>query len=750
MTASTDTESSQTTVLGIGGMTCAACVRRVERRLQKVEGVGSVAVNLTTEEAVVEYDRQRVRLRQLREAVVAAGFEVREPEDGTEDRRARKRGELRDQRRSLIAAAAFWLPLFFVEMGTMAGLPLPDSLVFGQHPLRMGWAHLALVLPVLWIGRRIYWDGLRALRHGGPNMFTLIAIGTAAAFAFSAWGLTRVALGQAATFHTYFPAASTIITLMLLGRHLEAISRNRAGEAMHALMDLQPKTAALMLDGEERAVPMGEVEVGDMLRVRPGEAVPTDGEVVEGASAVDESMLTGESMPVTKARGDRLVGGSINQQGLLLMKATRVGRDTVLAQIVRLVEQAQQGKAPISRIADTVAGYFVPTVMAIALLAAAGWLLTGASPAFALQIFVAVLIIACPCSLGLATPAAIMVGTGRGAQLGILVKSPEALEETHRLDTIVLDKTGTITEGKPAVTDVVALAEWTVPQILSWSASVEEGSEHPLAQAIVRHARRAGAQLLAVADFEAVPGHGARGVVGGQRVVVGSRKMILDYLGTEPSAEHAAALGDGGSTPVWVAVDGQAVGVVGVADTPRQTSARDIERLRADGLYVAMVTGDSRSAAEAIARQVGIEEIHSEVLPEGKALVVRQLQEGGSRVGMVGDGINDALALVQANVGIAIAAGTDVAMESADLVLMNNRLSDVSRALRLSRAVMRTIRQNLFWAFFYNSVGIPVAAGVLYVFGGPLLSPMLASVAMALSSVSVIANALRLKRFERD
>jgi len=740
----------QTATLSVGGMTCAACVRRVERKLQGLKGVESASVNLSTEEARVEYDGRQVRLRDVKQAIAAAGYQVLERAEAGEDRRARKRAEIRAQKRSLLAAAAFWVPLFVVEMGGMVGLPLPDLLSFELHPLRTGWVQLLLVLPVVWIGRRIYVDGTRALLHGGPNMFSLIAIGTTAAFFFSAWGLGSVALGRAATFHTYFPAVSTIITLMLLGRYLEAMSKNRAGEAMYALMDLQPKMGTLLTDGGERTIPIEEVEVGDVLRVRPGERIPTDGKVVAGPSAVDESMLTGESMPVAKEAGDRVIGGSINKEGLLTVRAARVGRDTVLAQIVRLVEAAQQGKAPISRLADVVAGYFVPTVIGIGLAAGGAWLLSGASLAFAVKVFVTVLIIACPCSLGLATPAAIMVGTGRGAQLGILVKSPEALEEMLRLDTIVLDKTGTITRGEPAVTEVVALGEWSGEEVLSWAASVEQGSEHPLALAIVARAREEGMELRAVADFAAVPGHGARARVGDRPVVVGNRRMVKESLGIEVQEEQAIRLADEGKTPVWVAVDGCLAGLIGIADVPRASSAADIEQFRKAGLQVAMVTGDSRRTAAAIARQVGIDEVLPEVLPEDKTGVVWAFQEQGRRVGMVGDGINDAPALVQADVGIAIAAGTDVAMESADLVLMNNRLKDVARALKLSRAVMRTIKQNLFWAFFYNSVGIPVAAGVLHVFGGPLLSPMLASVAMAFSSVSVIGNALRLKRFEAE
>jgi Cu+-exporting ATPase len=746
--AQTEDGALQQAVLRVGGMVCAACARKVERQLQRVGGVQSAAVNLGTEEATVHYDRRRVRLRDLKEAVNKAGYQVRQGGSEATDRRQAKRLELRAQRRSLLGAMAFWLPLFVLEMGGMVGLPLPAALSIVHDPLTAGVVQLLLVLPVAWIGRRIYADGWRALAHGGPNMFTLIAMGTAAAFGFSAWGLGEVALGRGEHFHTYFPAASTILTLMLLGRYLEAVSRNRAGEAMYALMDLQPRTAAVMVEGEERAVPTGEVEVGDLLRVRPGEAVPTDSEVVDGQSALDESMLTGESMPVPKGPGDPVVGGSINRQGLLLVRATRVGRDTVLSQIVRLVEEAQQGKAPISRLADTVSGYFVPAVMAVALAAAGAWLVAGATPAFALQILVAVLIIACPCSLGLATPAAIMVGTGRGAQLGILVKSPEALEAAHRLDTLVLDKTGTITRGEPAVVAVAALNGRSEAGLLSWAASVEQGSEHPLARAIVTRAQEAGLLLQTPAGFEAVPGHGARARLGERQVVVGSRRMVREYLGRDPDEPRSAQLEEEGCTPVWVAADGTLVGLIGVADVPRQTSAEDIRQLRADGLRVVMVTGDSRRTAAAVARQVGIDAVRAEVLPEDKASVVRAFQEEGRRVGMVGDGVNDAPALAQADVGIAIAAGTDVAMESADLVLMNNRLSDVTRALRLSRATLRTIKQNLFWAFFYNSVGIPVAAGALSLVGGPLLSPMLASVAMAFSSVSVVANALRLKRFK--
>ena len=731
--------AAEEVVLSIGGMTCAACSRRVERRLQKVAGVQSAAVNLATEEARVAYEG--TRLRDLREAVVAAGYEVRR-EAGSDTRQARKQAELAAQMSALRWAFAFWLPLFGVEMGGMAGLPIPAALSFHLHPLRVGFLHLLMVLPVMWVGRRVYVDGARALWGGGPNMFSLIAIGTAAAFVYSAWGLGSVAFGVAPTFHSYFPAVSTIIALMLFGRYLEARSRLRAGEAMGALLQLKPDRAALIEGDGEREIAADEIEVGDRLRVRPGERIPADGEVVEGESTVDESLLTGESLPVAKAKGDKVTGGSVNGAGSLVVEAKRVGRDAMLMQIVRLVEEAQGSKAPIARLADVVSGYFVPVVLAIGLAAGGGWLLAGESLAFALQVFVAVLIIACPCSLGLATPAAIMVGTGRGAQLGILVKSPEALETAERLDAVVLDKTGTITEGKPQVMEVVAAEGYGEEEVLRLAAAVERGSEHPLGAAIANAAKERNMAVPPAAEFVATPGKGARARVEGAVILVGNGAMMagvgVDVDGMAPTA---------GQTVVWIAVDGELAGSIALADRPRPSSKDDVARLRARGLEVVMLTGDSRQAAEAIARDVGIETVHAEVLPGDKAAVIQAMQGEGRRVAMVGDGVNDAPALAMADVGIAIATGTDVAAESADMVLMQSRLTDVARAIELSRAVMRTIRQNLFWAFFYNAAGIPVAAGVLYLFGGPLLNPMLASLAMAFSSVSVVMNALRLRRF---
>ncbi len=734
-------------VLAIGGMTCAACVRRLERRLAQVEGVHSAEVNLATEQAHVRYTGQKVRLRDLRAAVEKAGFSVRERSREGIAGSADKERELVRQRHSLHVSLLFWLPLFVLEMGGMVGLPVPAALVFSEYPLRVGVLHMIMVLPVMWIGRRMYVDGVRALFQGGPNMFTLVAIGTLAAFFYSAVGLAVVLMGMATGFHTYFPAVSTIVTLMLLGRYLEARSRQRAGAAMRALMDLRPRQATLLVGELEQVVAADEIEVGDVLRVRPGESLAADGEVVAGVSEVDESMLTGESLPVVKEVGAQVIGGSANGQGALVVRATRVGSDAVLAQMQRLVEQAQLGRAPVARLADVVSGYFVPVVMAIALVSALAWYASGAGAAFAIQVFVAVLIIACPCSLGLATPAAIMVGTGRGAQLGVLFKSAEALEIAQRVDLVVLDKTGTITEGKPRVVDIVPVAGTSAGDMLRLAAAVERHSEHPLAAAIVLRARDMGiegAEIPAASDFVAAAGKGARAIIEGVEVRVGKASYLR-----ESGIEIDELEGDSQAvaTQVWVAADGVSKGRFALADEPRASSRAGITHLRRLGLDVAMLSGDKREVAEAVAQRVGIERVYAEVLPADKAGIIEQLQRQGLCVAMVGDGVNDAPALAQADVGLAVASGTDVAAASAGIVLMNSRVEDVARAIELSRATMRTIRQNLFWAFFYNVVGLPVAAGGLYLFGGPLLNPMLASLAMAFSSVSVVANALRLRRF---
>lgn len=725
----------------IGGMSCAACVRRVQRALESVEGVQSAEVNLATETVRVRYNRTEAKRRALYEAVERAGYSFGRKEVGAA-RTREKDAVLSEMGRSLATALLFWLPLFALEMGSMAGVPVPKALSIDTYPLRVGGIHLALAVPVMWIARSMYVEGSCALVRGGPNMFTLIAIGTAAAFFYSVAGLAAVLWDFSPSFFSYFPAVSTILTLVLLGRYLEARSRASAGESMRALLSLRPSQALLIDDGDERTVDVDEIEVGDLLRVRPGEALPADGQVVDGLSEVDESLLTGESLPVTKAPGDQVMGGSSNGSGALVIRATRVGEASLIDQMQRLVEEAQLGRAPIARLADVVSGYFVPFVITVATLSAFGWYMAGAEPAFAIGVFVSVLIIACPCSLGLATPAAIMVGTGRGAQLGILIKTPEALEEMQRLDAVVLDKTGTVTAGTPSVVRVKSIDPYSEEEVLCLAASVERYSEHPLALAITERTREDGIALLAASAFLAEVGQGACAAVRGQQIRVGTASYIeRDGVAVDRGLEHGAR------TCVWVACDGRVVGLIELADPVRLSSREGVQRLRALGLDVIMLSGDRSAVVRDVAQCVGIETMHAEVLPADKVDVIKVLQEAGQRVAMVGDGINDAPALAQANVSMAVASGVDVAASASDIVLMHSRVEDIARAVELGRATMRTIKQNLFWAFFYNAAGIPVAAGLLYLFGGPLLNPMLASVAMAFSSVSVVSNALRLRRF---
>ena len=742
------TANSREQHFAIEGMHCAGCVRQVEQQVSGLAGVEVADVNLATEQMAVRFDPAAVDEESIAAAVAEAGFRARlqAPEaEGAARRQERKRVELAEQAGAFRWAVVFWLPLFAVEMAEQMAAPVVPALSLAQHPLRVGVLHLLFVLPVMWIGRQIYAEGGEALWRGRPNMFSLIAIGTAAAWIYSAWGLSSVAVGAAAAaaFDSYFPTVATILTFMLMGRYLEARSRLRAEEAIGALLRLKPDKAALVTDDGEREIAADAIEVGDCLRVRPGERIPADGEVVEGSSTVDESLLTGESLPVAKELGDAVTGGSLNGAGALMVRATRVAGDALLMQMVRLVEAAQAGKAPIARLADIVAGYFVPTVLVVGAVAAVGWLWAGEGLSFALQVFVAVLIIACPCSLGLATPAAIMVGTGRGAHLGILFKSPEVLETAHKVDAVVLDKTGTITEGRPQVVAVEPLNGCRADEVLSLAAAVERGSEHPLAAAIVAAAVDRGLAVPKATGVVASPGKGAQAAVEGDDVVVGNRAMMA-AVGVRIDEDSGPA---DGVTVAWVAVAGALVGRVSLADRPRPQSKDDVARLRQSGLEVVMLTGDRRPAAEAVARQVGIETVRAEVLPADKAATVQALQDEGRCVAMVGDGINDAPALATADVGMAFATGTDVAAASAPVVLMHSRLADVARAIELSRAIVRTIKQNLFWAFFYNAAGIPVAAGALYLFGGPLLNPMLASLAMAFSSVSVVMNALRLRRF---
>jgi Cu+-exporting ATPase len=748
--------SAKSVVIPIRGMTCASCVAAIERAVRKLAGVTSVSVNLATERADIVYDPAVVRLSAIKQAITNAGYtplDIEVTAVSVDDDAERKRKDTRLLWRKFVTSAFFALPLLYIAMAPMVpwlGLRLPMWLNPMQYPLRYALVEIALVIPCIIAGFRFYTVGFRAIWHRSPNMDSLIAMGTSAAILYSLYSTWRIAAGSMESVHElYFETAGVIITLILLGKSLESVSKGRTSQAIKKLVGLAPKTAVVIQGDKEVELPVAEVEVGDLIRVRPGEKVPVDGVVVSGSTSVDESMLTGESIPVEKRSGDKVIGASINGNGSMTFTATRVGADTVLAQIVKLVEDAQGSKAPIAQLADVVSGYFVPIVFAIALLAGLAWLIAGKGSVFSLTIFISVLTIACPCALGLATPTAIMVGTGKGAEYGILIKGGAALEMAHKVQTVVMDKTGTITQGRPAVTDIIVAPGIDRATVLQLAASAEKDSEHPLGTAIVRAAQDEHVELLPLERFASVPGRGIDVRMGGADVVLGNAAFMAERgIVTSSVDADVDRLATEGKTPMFVARGGQVVGIVAVADVVKESSARAIKALHDMGLEVAMITGDNRRTADAIARQVGIDRVLAEVLPQDKAAEVKKLQEGGRKVAMVGDGINDAPALAQADVGIAIGNGTDVAIESADIVLMKSDLMDVATAIQLSHATIRNIKQNLFWAFGYNTLGIPVAAGLLYAFGGPRLNPMIGAAAMSLSSVSVLTNALRLRGFK--
>ena len=644
----------------------------------------------------------------------------------------------------------FTIPVFIISMDPMVGMPLPNIVDPMINAFNFSLLQLILTLPIMVVSWEYFQKGFKTLFKGHPNMDSLIALGTASAFVYSLAATIRTGLGYGNFSDLlYYEVTGVILTLHTLGLFLEERSKGQMSSAIEKLVNLVPKTARVIRNVVEQEITVDEVALGDVIRVRPGESMPVDGVVVEGRTSVDESMLTGESIPVEKESGDEVIGASINKNGSIDYRATRVGSDTTLSQIIKLVEDAQGSKAPIARMADIITGYFVPIVIALAVLAGIAWLIAGQSGIFALSVIITTLVIACPCALGLATPTSIMVGTGKGAEHGVLIKSGEALETTHNLDTIVFDKTGTLTEGKPIVTDILVTPLITKENLLYYAASGETGSEHPLGEAIVQKSKEENMTLAKPDHFEAIPGHGIRVEIEGKDMYIGNRKLILEQkIDLSSMEKESDRLADEGKTPMYLSVDGELAGIIAVADTLKENSMKAVKELRRRGVEVIMITGDNKRTAKAIAKQVGIDSVLSEVLPEDKAEEVKKLQEAGKKVAMVGDGINDAPALAQADVGIAVGSGTDVAIESADIVLMRNDLTAVLTAIDLSHATLRNIKQNLFWAFAYNLVGIPVAMGLLYIFGGPLMSPMFAAVAMSFSSVSVLLNALRLRRFK--
>lgn len=735
----------------IEGMTCAACSRNIERISKKTEGVTSANVNLATEKLAIEYDDKILDFQALKQKIEKAGYQLL-PEQTEKN----KKQEIKKIWNRFICSAIFAVPLFLIAMVPMLlemiGIPIPDSINPMKHATAYAILQLLLCIPVMIIGRKYYTNGFRNLATLHPNMDSLIAISTTASFLYGIYGVWHT-IQTGHHYDMYFESIAVILTLITLGKYMETKAKGQTSEAIEKLIELSPKTAIAIRNGQELEVFTSSLQVGEKVMVKPGATIPSDGIVLEGKSHVDEAMLTGESIPVKKEKGSNVVGGSINKQGLLTIEVTKVGENTMLSQIIKLVEEAQGSKAPIARLADIISGYFVPIVILLAILAFAGWLFVGESFAFSIKIFVSVLVIACPCALGLATPTAIMVGTGKGAENGILIRNGEALEELGKLNTIVFDKTGTITEGKPIVTHIYVLNGKEEKEFMQLVASLERGSEHPLAEAMVNKAKEEKVTYKEVTDFVNIPGSGIKGKIDGSEIAIGNEKLMqaalkIDFK--EVKRNYKKIIDDlikEVQTIIYVAMGGKLIGILSISDTIKENSKKAIQDLKEENIETVMLTGDNQKVAEKIADKVGIQVVKAEVLPKDKADTIKMLQEKGKKVAMVGDGINDSPALATADVGIAIGAGTDVAIEAADVILIKNDLLDVVTSVRLSHRTMKNIKENLFWAFGYNILGIPVAMGLLHVFGGPLLNPMIAALAMSLSSVSVLANALRLKRF---
>lgn len=746
----------------VTGMTCSACSAHVEKAVRKLEGVQDVSVNLLQNSMQVSFQSDRVNPEQIVQAVERAGYGAALQTAAAQKKTAVKReSQVEEQVRSmkirLIVSICFLVVLMYVSMGHMMGLPLPAFLLGTENALSLAFTQFLLTLPILLVNQKYFTVGFKTLFQGAPTMDSLIAIGSSAAVLYGIFAIYSIgwALGHGEStmamhyaMDLYFESAGTIVTLITVGKFLETRSKGKTSEAITKLMDLAPKTALVVRDGVEVEIPVEEVRPGDIIHVKPGQSVPVDGVIMQGQSAVDESALTGESLPVEKTVGDHVTGATVNKSGWFEMQALKVGDDTTLAQIIHLVEDANSSKAPIAKLADKVSAVFVPAVIAIAVLATVVWLLLGHSFQFALSIGIAVLVISCPCALGLATPTAIMVGTGKGAENGILFKTAESLEASRAVDTVVLDKTGTVTEGKPSVTDCIPVGV-SEKELLALAAAIENPSEHPLARAIVEHAEAQQIQPPAVSSFSSETGFGVMGDVEGKTVLAGNRKLMQNHkIATQALEEEAERLAGQGKTPIYFACEGRLCGLIAVADVVKPSSHQAIAELKEMGVDVVMLTGDNARTAAAIQKQLEISRVVAEVLPQDKEQEIRRLQAEGHQVAMIGDGINDAPALARANVGIAIGAGTDVAIESADVVLMKNDLLDGVTALQLGRAVIRNVKENLFWAFFYNAIGIPLAAGVFYTLLGWKLNPMFAAAAMSLSSVCVVTNALRLRFFK--
>lgn len=733
----------------VTGMSCASCANAVERALNKNNDINA-SVNFATEKLNIEYDEKKYNFDKIREIVESAGYGL--VEDMIEDKKMELYQEkIKSLKNRLILAIIFVVPLLYISMGHMLGAVLPEFLNPKVNPLNFALAQFVLTLPIIYAGRDFFLHGFKNLVRKSPTMDSLIAIGATAAVLYGIYATFRiVTVDPEAHMDLYYETAGTIITLILFGKLLEAKTKGQTSSAIKKLIGLQPKKAKIIENGAEKEVLIENLKVGDIVIVKPGEKIAVDGRIVEGATSIDESMLTGESLPVSKKVGDKVVGGSINKNGSIRFEATEIGKNTVLSQIIKLVEEAQGSKAPISRMADIVSAYFVPIVIGIAIITGIAWFLSGSGLVTALSFFIAVLVIACPCALGLATPTSIMVGTGKGAENGILIKSGEALETAHKIKTVVFDKTGTITKGKPVLTDLIAYGKYNENELLKIAASVENDSEHPLAEAIVNKAKEKNIEIKPYEKFRAMPGYGIRAIFEGKEVQIGNRKLMENRkINVEISQKDYDILSNEGKTPMYISIDNELAGLVAVADVIKETSKEAIEKLKKMGIKTIMLTGDNEKTAKFIAKQVGIDDVISEVLPYQKSQKVKELQEKDEFVAMVGDGINDSPALAQANVGIAIGNGTDVAIESADIVLIRNDLRDVAGAISLSKATITNIKENLFWALFYNVLGIPFAAGIFYAFfNGPKLDPMIAAFAMSFSSVSVLGNALRLKFFK--